>query len=51
MTEKKNKAAQELGQKGGEATLKKHGREHYVKAINKRWAAERTKVDNSEKVA
>ena len=32
----KNKAAQELGRKGGNATLAKHGKEYYKKIRSKK---------------
>ena len=43
---KTNKAAQELGKLGGEATAKKHGKKHFSdagkKGMAKRWANEPT---------
>lgn len=32
-----NKAAQELGRKGGQALLKKKGRKYFVKLAKDRW--------------
>jgi len=36
----KNKEAVELGRKGGKATLKKYGKDHYKKMLEKRWNKE-----------
>ena len=39
MTKKElSESASVIGVKGGKATLKKHGKEHYKKMAEKRWA-------------
>ena len=45
MTKKKEfkMTAADLAQKGGKATLKKHGKDHFSKIAKKRWAKERAK--------
>lgn len=37
--------AKELGKAGGNATLKKYGKEHYRKISNKRWKKGKTASD------
>lgn len=37
MTKKKPVSVSDVAKKGGEATLKKHGKEHYQKIARKRW--------------
>lgn len=38
-------AAKIIAKKGGVATLKKHGKKHYKKMAEKRWAKSRSKAD------
>jgi len=38
---KKDEEAQKLGSKGGQKTLKKYGRKHFRKLIQKRWSKKR----------
>ena len=33
-----------LGKKGGQATLKKYGREHFVNIAKRRWQEEKTNI-------
>lgn len=33
----KNRGMSEIGEKGGNATLVAHGREHFIRAAHKRW--------------
>lgn len=43
MKKKKSLTASEMGRKGGQATFKKLGREHYQKIANKRHQKENAK--------
>lgn len=40
--------AKELGRRGGLATKKKYGKEHFKKLIDKRWEKERAKKKEVE---
>lgn len=44
----KKKIAQELGRSGGNATLRKHGTEHYRKIIQKRWEKYREEKEKKQ---
>lgn len=44
MTKKKPLTQQALATLGGQATLKKHGLEHYRKMVEKRWENQRAKA-------
>jgi len=43
---KKKLTASDLAKKGGKATLKKHGKDHFSKIAKKRWADEKKKKAN-----
>ena len=49
MKKQKSLIAQELGRKGGIATLEKYGRDYYVKMAENRWRDVKPPVDNSVK--
>ena len=42
--------AQQLGRRGGQKVLKKYGRDHYKKMVEKRWAKVRKEKENSENI-
>lgn len=37
MKDKKDSIAQQLGRRGGQKVLKKYGKSHYQKMVQKRW--------------